>query len=243
MILTRKELSHQIVKWQWLILHDLVVCFDFVSALLTILEPILRGLTLNWNMITIHQAAGAMIPTLRLRGCSAAGTSPHRHLILIILVILLGLVVLGVIFRLLHLFIDHPAFACFGLGLERVNKLLLLGRGRRCGWGTMAEVSTLLKLLLSELNVLVTEDEAVFIVLMVLLLNHFIIVLNKTLLDGAPNMEVELAIFVVAGDAAASVLLGPADIAGIVESRQGNVTINLKCVRVKEPNLRSPVDA
>ena len=107
----------------------------------------------------------------------------------------------------------------------------------------MAEASPMLELLLPELNVLVTEDEAVFVVLMELLLNHFFIVLNQTLLDGAPHMEVELAIFVVAGDAAARVLLGPTDIAGIVESRQGNVTVNLKCVGVKEPNLWSPVDA
>jgi hypothetical protein len=107
----------------------------------------------------------------------------------------------------------------------------------------MADASPLLKLLLSELNVLVTEDEAVFIVLMVLLLNHFIIVLNQTLLDGAPHMEVKLAVFVVTGDAAASVLLRPADIAGIIESWQGNVTFDLKCVGFKEPYLRSPVNA
>jgi hypothetical protein len=90
---------------------------------------------------------------------------------------------------------------------------------------------------------LVTEDEAVFIVLMALLLKHFFIVLNQTFPDGAPYMEVELAIFVVTGDAAASVLLRPADIAGIVESWQGNVTFNLKCVGFKEPNLRCPVNA
>jgi hypothetical protein len=101
----------------------------------------------------------------------------------------------------------------------------------------------LLKFLLSDLNMLVTEDEAVVIVLMALLLKHFFIVLNKTLPDCASYMKVELAIFVVAGDAAASVFLGPADIAGIVESWEGNITFNLKSVGFKEPNLRSPVNA
>lgn len=100
----------------------------------------------------------------------------------------------------------------------------------------------MLKLLFPDLNMLVTEDEAVLIFLMTLLLNHLFIVLNKTLPDGASHMEVELAIFVVAGDAAASVLLGPANIAAIIVSWQGNVTFNLKCVGFKEPNLRSPVN-